>query len=263
MKPIVHSTYGESYNFELKKSVEIFIDVLPVDYKKCDLRIFIAMEPDIVSKLSDHLIKRQNEFDYIFSFDENILAKCKNSVLFEFGTKWVDIEESVCVNKNFSISMVCGYKQISKNHILRKKIWYKQDKILTPKDFYISKYGGVDNVNNNKTLGDTKIPLFNSMFHICIENNSQKYYFSEKLIDCLLCKTIPIYVGCTNISEYFNVDGFIIANNLEEILEKCNSLTVEDYKKRIDAIEENYYKALNWIDYSSRLETKINELINK
>ena len=46
-----------------------------------------------------------------------------------------------------------------------------------------------------------------SMFHVAIENTSHKNYFTEKLHDCILTHTIPIYWGCPNISEFYNTDG--------------------------------------------------------
>ena len=73
MKPIVHSTYGENYNFEFDKSVEIYIDLFPNKTKDANTRILIVMEPDIISRISDQVILRQSEFDYIFTFDEKII----------------------------------------------------------------------------------------------------------------------------------------------------------------------------------------------
>ena len=261
MKPIVHSTYGENYNFEFDKSVEIYIDLFPNKTKDVDIRILIVMEPDIISRISDQVILRQDEFDYIFTFDGKIISNCKNSIVFEFGTKWVDYINYSYPNKNFSISTICGYKQISKNHLLRKKLWYKQEKITNPTDFYISQHGGVDNIKNNKQLQESKLPLFDSMFHVCIENVSQDYYFSEKLIDCFLCKSMPIYVGCNNLESYFNVEGMFLANDINQLIDICNTLTENDYLSRLDIIEENYQKAIYWSDYNTRLEKKIKELI--
>ena len=262
MKPNVFSTYGQTFNFDLNQNCEIFIDVLPKNTKPkdIDIRIFIAMEPDQISNLSNEIIRRKNEFDYIFTFDEKILNNCENSVLFEFGTTWIGTERYTFPEKKFSISMVCGHKETTKNHLLRKKIWYRQNEIKNPIDFYLSKFGGVENKNNNAVLGELKDPMFNSMFHICIENVSQKYYFSEKLIDCFLCKTVPVYVGCQNVENYFDIKGMVIANNYNELVSVCNSLTKEDYVSRTNSIENNYINALKWIDYEKRLEEKIKYL---
>lgn len=40
-------------------------------------------------------------------------------------------------------------------------------------------------------------------YHIAIENCSEPYYWTEKLADCYLAETFPIYYGCRNIDDYF------------------------------------------------------------
>lgn len=39
-------------------------------------------------------------------------------------------------------------------------------------------------------------------YHIVIENSSQRYYWTEKMSDCLLAGTFPFYYGCTNMDDY-------------------------------------------------------------
>lgn len=48
--------------------------------------------------------------------------------------------------------------------------------------------------------------------------------------------------------------------NESEIIEICNSLTEEDYFSKIEVIEDNFNRALNWIDYPKRLKDKIEKL---
>lgn len=45
-------------------------------------------------------------------------------------------------------------------------------------------------------------------FHICIENSTIPYYWTEKFADPILAQCVPIYCGCTNISDYFGDDGY-------------------------------------------------------
>jgi hypothetical protein len=103
--------------------------------------------------------------------------------------------------------------------------------------------------------------MFDSMFHICIENVSKPNFFTEKLIDCLLCKSIPVYVGCPNIETYFNTNGFVIVNSFKEAIEKCNELTEDFYNSRKEVIEINRRIAMNWIDYNKRVIEKIKTLL--
>lgn len=46
------------------------------------------------------------------------------------------------------------------------------------------------------------------MYHIVIENSSEPYYWTEKLGDCYLAESFPLYHGCTNISDYFPREAY-------------------------------------------------------
>jgi hypothetical protein len=96
------------------------------------------------------------------------------------------------------------------------------------------------NVNLPLLADGTKNCLFESMFSLAIENNSEENYFTEKLIDCLATNTVPIYYGCSNIHEYFDIDGFIIVKDHNEALEIINELTPDDYWNRLSAIRNNF-----------------------
>jgi len=260
MKPIIHSSWGFSLDHDFDKQVEIWIDaILPLPNKNYNnINVFIAMEPDAISHLNNWLTYHHDKFDHILTFDESLLKKCPNAILFEFGTTW--IRDYVFPEKKFSTSFVCGNKQISSGHTLRHRVWYAQDKIKTPTDFYLSQHGGPENYKNNKILGESKFPLFESMFHICIENVKLDYYFSEKLIDCFLTKTIPIYYGCPSIGNYFDINGITMVDHTSEIIKACNSLTEESYINKLDSIEKNYELAQKYIEYDDRLIEKLKEL---
>lgn len=45
-------------------------------------------------------------------------------------------------------------------------------------------------------------------YHIVIENSSEPYYWTEKLGDCFLTGTFPLYYGCTNVDDYFPRDAY-------------------------------------------------------
>lgn len=263
MEAKCNSDFGFSLNgFDFDEEIEVWIDSFyNLSESKSKKKIFVQIEPNEILKKNKEIIKNHNIFDFVLTYEEEILSKVKNAVLFEYGTKWVNVDDYKKTNKNFSISTVCGFKTITNNHRIRQKFWMNQEKILNPKNFFISQYGGVEIFPGNNILGNEKTPMFDSMFHVCIENVSKKYFFTEKLIDCFLCKSIPIYLGCQNISEYFNIDGILIASNFNELIFTCNSVSEKFYNDRLEVIEENYLKALNWIDYRERLKNKIIDLI--
>ena len=89
-------------------------------------------------------------------------------------------------------------------------------------------------------------PIYHSLhdyrFSVVVENIIDKWNFCESLSNCFATGTVPIYYGATDLGKYFNMDGVVMINDMknEEVLELTNSLTVNDYEDRIDAIKENF-----------------------
>jgi hypothetical protein len=111
---------------------------------------------------------------------------------------------------------------------------------------------------------DGKRVLFeHCMFHLTIENTRLENYFSEKLIDALISKTVPVYWGCPNIDKWFDPSGFIFLNDdVNYITTLLNNLTEDDYARRLPFIEDNYKRAEQYLDLQSRMTTAINNHIS-
>jgi hypothetical protein len=89
-----------------------------------------------------------------------------------------------------------------------------------------------------KEIPNKELGLQDYMFSICIENGIYETYYTEKILDCFACGTVPVYLGSPDISDYFNPDGIIVLNkNLD-----LNLLTENLYYDKIDAIKENLEK---------------------
>jgi glycosyltransferase involved in cell wall biosynthesis len=85
------------------------------------------------------------------------------------------------------------------------------------------------------------------MFSVSIENVScDDNYFSEKIIDCFITGTVPIYHGCTNIGEFFDMRGILYFENQEQLDEIIDSLTPEKYESMLEYVKINYEKAMQW-----------------
>jgi hypothetical protein len=46
-------------------------------------------------------------------------------------------------------------------------------------------------------------------YSIAFENFSNEYYWTEKVMDCFLAWTMPIYFGCTRLASYFPRESFV------------------------------------------------------
>jgi hypothetical protein len=93
-------------------------------------------------------------------------------------------------------------------------------------------------------------------FSIAIENGKCKNYFTEKILDCFLTGTIPIYHGCPNIGDFFDTRGFYTFETEKELLEIIDSLNENEYNKRIEYIKSNYIEADKWWLDSDRFFNK-------
>lgn len=71
-----------------------------------------------------------------------------------------------------------------------------------------------------------------------MENCCADTYFTEKILDCFLTGTVPIYWGTRKICNIFNENGIVF---LDYFLENIDSFDYEkEYKNRYKAIEENF-----------------------
>jgi hypothetical protein len=262
---IIGKTTPNWPNIKVKfnKPIELFVDSLYGFNPNIDtFKILWVKESEEISNFKNIAIKNHEYFDAIISYDEEILNKCKNSYFLPFGTAWVFNYDNN-KKKKYQISHLTGFKEITYGHKLRKTVHYNQNLITSPKDFYISKHGGVKNDFSNKIINDVKEPLFESQFHICIENSRQNNFFTEKLIDCLITETVPIYWGCDNIKNFFDVRGFFIAYDFEDIITICNSLNENSYHEKKEFVINNLHLSKKYVTIIDRLEFLINEIIKK
>lgn len=268
MKQILISNIDPNWpkiEVEFDKPVKLYmdgwLDAAPSSERK-DFKILYLREPDDVSGIAETAIrfqKNHNFFDVILTTNQKVLNECSNAHLLEFGTSW--IFDYTFPKKKFQISALVGHKEMTEGHRLRKKLYYKQNKINNPIDFYISKHGGVENAFGNKILDDKKEPLFDSQFHICIENTMQEYFFSEKVMDCFRTKTIPIFWGTPKIGKYFDVSGMIIVNDLNEIINACNSINENTYESMLEYAEHNFKESDKYMDIPGRMKKILDKIL--
>ena len=91
----------------------------------------------------------------------------------------------------------------------------------------------------NNPLLQKEEALIDYRYSITIENTKQENYITEKLIDSLVVGTIPVYWGCPNLSKFFNMDGIITFNNIDELKNLIPKLDKNLYNSKINAIKEN------------------------
>ncbi|MBU0744821.1 MAG: hypothetical protein KKE11_05575 [Gammaproteobacteria bacterium] len=171
---------------------------------------------------------------------------------------WIN-EQELSKNKEFSVSFLRtaqNRKSDKWNYKLRPEIWEREKEFKVPTKFYLSvrdKDKFPKDVQNRVMPSSSKKFVFNSQFNIATENIAQKDYFTEKLLGCFIALTVPIYMGCPNISDYFDTRGMIIVQSVDELIAAANSLTPSTYAGMLPYLKENRKRALKLFDLEKKI----------
>ena len=121
------------------------------------------------------------------------------------------------------VSMIASNKVMCQEHVYRQHVIRKYSN-------QCDHFGRGFNEIENKEDG-----LKDYCFSFALENATYSNMFTEKITDCFMTGTIPIYYGIQNIGEYFNPDGIIILT--EDF--KVEDLSFELYNSKIESVKEN------------------------
>jgi hypothetical protein len=241
-----------TYNFDRKVSVSH--DILRYD-STADYKVLVYCgEPNAVWDIDSEVISMHKEFDLILTWKQVVLDNCPNAEKFLFGGKTINDNKLILYKKN-QISYLTSNKNFTSGHTFRQNIW----EFFNTNDFE-GDYQFL--LHKSPPRIDKELIFNNAKFSIIVENTNQHNYFSEKLIDCISTRTIPIYCGCPNISEYFDMNGILVFNTIEELVDIITNLSSDYYEQYIDVMEKNYQTSKQYWDYYGRIGNKIKEKLN-
>jgi hypothetical protein len=237
------------------KPISIFNDYIPnVDELSVNpYNVLVIMEPNQLFGLHNWAIQNSHLFSYILTWGSQILEVCSNSILLPFGSTFLHTKdkykELASLDKRFEVTYLCGVKSNIEGQKLRQRLYSIENRVTTPKRWYYTVDGPKD------------VCFENNMFHIAVENSKNINYFTEKIVDSFITKTIPIYWGCHNIGDYFDSRGFFTFGTEDECVSIVNSLTEYDYYSRKEYIDNNYQKAIYYAEYFMRCKKIIADII--
>lgn len=241
----------------LNQTVEVYIDSLTYSGSS-NPKLFLQLEPLAIKNMENHLLSNYELYDTIYTFNETVLQRCPNAIKSILpACSWISGNHYHHIDiskKQFQISCITGSKQMAEGHTYRLLLYFNQTALQRdcglPIIFYRSSAGQpLPELDENPFIHADKFPLFETyQYSLVIENSSQPNYFTEKLIDCLITKTIPIYYGCPNIAQYFDTTGWILLTDptpetrIEELVKRWQqaNYTKESYASFHTTIEANY-----------------------
>lgn len=224
-------------NFYIDNSINIAFN------HKSDIKKYAwIMEPkvfpnqkQIVSDIKNNLDMYLDTFDAIFTYEKELIDLSPRIKFLRGGHI---IKSPKIYKKTKMISMISSNKNFCAGHSKRLE-WV--DRIGNQVDLYGRGFNEIE----YKEEG-----LCDYMFSVAIENCEDSGGFTEKILDCFATGTIPVYLGCSNIGDYFNMDGIIPLSEQFEVSE-------EIYYSKMDAIKDNFERSKKfelmedylWINY--------------
>ncbi len=222
-------------------------------------RIAVLGEPN-ASELFLADSRLGQRFRMVFTHDERLLRLGQNYAHQPFGTSWlnVDIRNDTLYPKNKLVSMIgAPHPEARAGHALRNEVIAR-----------LQQRGGVDQFGKGIRWIENKIEgLQDYAFSIAMENCSRNYYFTEKIIDCFLTDTIPIYWGCPGIDQYFDPRGYLHFQTMEELEKILTELSWDKYSSMIPYCRANRARAVDRRlatrqQYFERLTTTLEQTIS-
>jgi hypothetical protein len=155
------------------------------------------------------------------------------------GKSYDYLSQNTVTEKSGDLSWITSSKNVLPGHKSRLEFKEELDKSGISYDLFGKGYKYIE----QKWEG-----LAPYRYSLAIENGSFRYYWTEKLADCFLSETMPIYYGCPNISEYFPEESIIridINHPVEAIEIIKSAISNNLWEKRRDAILHSKQLILN------------------
>ncbi|MDD3080119.1 MAG: glycosyltransferase family 10 [Paludibacter sp.] len=199
--------------------------------------IFIAIEPLSVKIYPKAFLK---QFAHIISFQGYILNHFSNAVLSPPLSEWFvgkshdELAKIDFVPKSRNISIISSNKINLPGQQKRLYFALKLKEVFKDK---IDLYG-----RGIQPFDDKWDVLSPYKYSIAIENSFTNNYFTEKINDCFLAHTLPIYYGCPNLENYFDAESY-------------KRIDINDFNRSKLVIEE-------LVDDPHYYDNKLNSILN-
>lgn len=218
------------WDFHSKNNrVTVYIDgdyIRGINDKWSDIKILWLLESKHFSRGAHEFVSKNteiiiNEFDEVWTHDLNLIK-------IHPKFKWVPgmgswIKKPKLHNKTKHISMITSNKQMTPQQKYRVNFALENKNKL---DLFGRGFKHI----NNKEEG-----LSDYMFSVCIENDTYDTYFTEKILDCFMTGTIPVFKGTKKITHHFNDKSIIFLDDINDL----DFLSSDFYYENMDSIKEN------------------------
>jgi hypothetical protein len=232
------------------------------------INIYYHSEPDEYFGTHSWIKENYHLFDYVLTWNYDL--DIPNAIFTPFGTsafhdKLNDhINEGTYQQKENKVTFIRGSKHAPvKGHDLRHELWNRKHEITNIKTEFYDRTNPEYASNPEEDIAwfAQRKNIFSSpLYHICIENTSHENYFTEKIIDCFLFRTIPIYFGCPNIGDFFDKTGIVTFDSIDELIFLTEYLDEQFYESKIVSIHKNQLECLKYLNLGRTIRNTITRI---
>lgn len=230
----------------------------------------ITTKKPIVARLFEHkgyfknelyelMLNNYDKFDLVLTFDKDLLNSIPNAKFLPplFVTHFNCLPNPINIPMSKSPSI--------DTYELPKDVFqiYKKNKLVSAissnKSFlpgHKNRLHFIEAIKNKvdlfgrgmgKELPSKLDGLRDYMFSVAIENiENDDYYFTEKITECFLTGTVPIYHGCLNIGEFFDPRGILYFSTAEDLNHIMSIIDEKMYEDMMPYIKKNFEACFNW-----------------
>lgn len=152
-----------------------------------------------------------------------------------YAGTWIPEDRWGILPKTKLVSMLFGTKMSTEGHRIRPAIADAVDGRVADIRFYGARGEPVDYSPETKYR-----VLADYAFSIVVETCRQDNLFTEILLDCFTVGTVPIFWGAPNVGEFFNAEGVLSFETVEECSYIVESLSFAVYEFMARAITDNF-----------------------
>ncbi|OAN80585.1 hypothetical protein A8B82_00615 [Sulfitobacter sp. EhC04] len=189
-------------------------------------------------------------FHRVLCHDDVLLAAIPNGIMLPFGTSWVPDHETLKIEKTRHMSLIASAKRDTQGHLLRHDMvdLVKAERL----DVDILGRGYAPFAEKSDGLAPYR-------FSVVIENIRERNYFTEKIVDAVLCETVPIYWGCPNIGDFMETGGMILCETADEMRAAIRAADSAQYGQLTPALLAAKPQAAHWADLEGRAARAIRD----
>ena len=221
------------------------MDPRALDTLTCPLShtLFVTTEPATITRYGNHFVR---QFAHLLTSQGESELPHPHAIRSHTGNIWFYGKTFDAANemppcaKPKLLSTVCSSKK-QKHTLHAKRLEFTNRLARAIPEMDIFGHG----VRPIECKADALDPY---AFHLAVENHFAPNHWTEKLADAFLGYAVPIYYGCPNIFDYFPQESLIPIDidDFEGALRTIKqALTIENYQRRLPAVQEARRRVLN------------------